>query len=205
MRRALFAILICSACVFAKTAHAQAVAAEVPLQVSFQPESTEYIEPFYRAYVTAGTVKFSFIVPQGFRLQGDPASGRFILSNADGDCSLSFAILGPMPADGSGLNTDLYRTLVLRQRTNAIIQREFSSHAAGKSGPAFDLQWKAAAEITQCKRSVFIPSSAGVLEFTATAGSTSFSKAQGSLGTILGTFCYSMDGKLKVKHMSDKT
>src|ERR1700677_4368781 len=70
-----------------------------PLQVSIMQEAAGFEIPYYDAFITAGENKFTFVVPQGFRLKGDPMQGRIILGNRDGDCSLTFAILGSGSTD----------------------------------------------------------------------------------------------------------
>src|SRR5271155_5703816 len=64
-----------------------------PLQVNIMQEPAEFEDPYYCAYVTSGDAKFTFVIPQGFRLKGDTSAGGVFLGNQNGDSTLSFAIL----------------------------------------------------------------------------------------------------------------
>ena len=96
-----------------------------PLQTSFVPEPVHFKEPVYRAYVNAaGGSKFAFLVPQGFRIQGDPAKGKLTLVNAQGNCTLTFSVLDPAPAGDRTLNPDTYREMVISRHPKATILQE---------------------------------------------------------------------------------
>jgi hypothetical protein len=175
--------------------------ASLPLQATLRKEDAPFADPRYTAFITVlsrANKKFAFLVPQGFSLRGDPASGTMTLANWQGNSSITFAILDSDSSDTSALSADDYRELVLREYPTAVIVKEFNRYAARGSGPAFDLQWKASGSIVECKRVMFISTPAGVLEFTATTSQKNFDELNKSLDSMLQTFRLSTDGVLKV-------
>jgi hypothetical protein len=204
MRCARLVIAFCSVWMLSGSIHAQVLTPKVvPLEVTIDREPVDYSDPFYRANISTGTIKCSLLVPQGFRLKGDPSLGKLILSNLGGDSSVSFGLLGPLPEGSSELSAEYYRAVVAKQYPNAKILKEFTKLVSGRMGPGFDIQWKATEELYQNKRIVFIPSGAGVLEFTVTGGNRDFSVAQGNLDSVMGSFCYCTSGKLKIRYLSN--
>jgi hypothetical protein len=174
-----------------------------PLQVSLEREPVAYTDPYYRAYVTVGTNKFSFLIPTGFRFQTDAGSGKVAFCNRDGSISLSFAIHASQSEVEGELSADYYRELVAGDHPLAKINAEFARSAAGRKGPGYDVQWKVSDDLYQGKRIVFIPSAVGVLEFTASGSLANATKVQSDLDFVLTTFAASKDGKLKVTHLGN--
>jgi hypothetical protein len=174
----------------------------IPLQASLVPEPVQLADPVYRAYVQAGSNQFAFLVPNGFWLRGDPAQGRLMLDNKEGNCTITFAVIDSRPA--ADLGTDYYRELVLKRHPSGTIVQESGGSAAGASGPAFDVQWKTGGDLVQIQRVIFIPTSAGVLEFTATTTRSNFAGLQNHLNLVLMTFRYSTKGRLEIVHIANK-
>src|SRR6267378_620408 len=166
-----------------------------PMQVLVRTELPNVQPPFHRAFVTSGTNKFAFLIPDGLQVHNDPLHGRINLSNVEGNRYIGFAILDPTPSEGRELSADAYREVVLNSFPNAKILEENSRVAAGRSGPAFDIQWKSAG-IVQHTRVVFVATAAGVLEFTATTSPDKLSELDTDLNLVLVTFCFSTNGKL---------
>jgi len=174
-----------------------------PMQVLVRTELPNVQPPFHRAFVTSETNKFAFLIPDGLQVHNDPLHGRINLSNVEGNRNISFAILDPAPSEGRELSADAYRELVLDSFSNAKILEENSRVAAGRSGPAFDIQWTSAG-IVQHTRVVFVATAAGVLEFTATTSPDKLSELDTDLNLVLVTFCFSTNGKLEVPMVSDR-
>jgi hypothetical protein len=199
MRHFAIAIVLCSLCALTNPAQAQDNAvAPSPLQVWMRREAAPFADPRYTAMITAGKNKFAFLMPSGFFLRGDPASGTLTLANAEGNSSITFSILSPGSSDASGLSADTCRDWVLRDYSSGKITQEFAASAAGGKGPGFDLQWKASGTMVECKRVMFVSSNAGVLKFTATSNSNHFESVKSVLRSLLMTFRFSTDGVLKV-------
>jgi hypothetical protein len=182
---------------------AQAVdpyAAGTPLQVTLMQEAGGFEIPFYDAFITVGENKFTFVVPQGFRLKNDPATGRLVLGNENGDCYLCFTILSST-AEASEMSADACRACLLKQHPSGKIFQEFSPGVAGHAGRGFDIQWKATEEITLCERFALVPTVYGTFVFTAISSRNHFSTSKANLGLVTGTFRVGTDGKFKPVHI----
>lgn len=204
MRSIVIAIGLGSLGLFTGAAQAQEQPEPPRFKATVEKEPIQRIEPYYRAYVASGDNKFSFLVPPGFRVE-TAERGKVTLVNRQGNCTITFALLGPLPEGGSPLSADVYRNSLTNAHPTAKILREYAGSAGGASGPAFDLQWKVLDEFTMNHRAVYVPSTPGVLEFTLTAGRNDFTNQQAAFDLVLATFCYGTNGKLEVIHLSDKS
>jgi hypothetical protein len=175
-----------------------------PMRVEVRYEGGPGLSPANRAYVTAGTNKFAFQMPAGFRLESaDPQ--KVTLVNADYNCLLSWRILGPVPPESPGLDPASYRELLLERHPGGKIIEEFTLPALGRRGPAFDLRWNAKGGAPRYERDVFIPALAGVLEFSLVGSPEKFKAAQPEFHLLLLSFRASdANGKLVVPMLSDK-
>lgn len=204
MQRLVTAIVAGFALLFPGAIHAGGFGtAGTPLQVTLMREEAEFEVPFYDAFITVGENKFTFVVPQGFRLKGDPALGRLTLGTLDGDRFISFTILNSGPTDSSQINMEACRALVLKQHPGGKILKELSAGVCGRPGRGLDIQWKATEELYQYERIVFVPTAFGLFEFTATSGRNAFPQSQAGLGLVMATFRASTDGKFRPVHMED--
>ena len=199
MRHLAIAIALCSFCGLTAPAQAQdSAGTSVPLQVSMRREAAPFVEPRYTAMISAGKEKFAVLVPDGYYLRGDPSSGTFTLATAEGNSSVSLAMLPPLSFDAPPLNADTCRDWVLRDYFGGKITQEFSASNAAGRGPGFDLQWKTSGGFLQCKRVLYISTGAGILKFTATSSSNNFDSVKSVLTRMLLTFHQGADGVLKI-------
>ncbi len=199
MRLLAFAIVFGSLCELTAPVQAQDSApTPVPLQAWLRREAAPFVEPRYTAMITAGKSKFAFLVPGGYYLRGDPSSGTFTLANAEGNSSITFTVLPPLSYDGPPFSADLCRAWVQRDYSTGKIDQEFTASAANGRGPGFDLQLKAPGGFVQCKRVLYVSTSAGILKFTATGSLKQFGSLKSVLGGMLMSFNFSADGVLKV-------
>lgn len=181
----------------------EASAGSMPLSVTLERLPVRSLEPLYRVYVTSETGKFTFIIPAGFRLRGDPADGKLKLGNLEGNCQITFAILDPAPCDSQPLNADNYRDLVQARHPKGKIIERLSPSAAERDGVGYDMQWQTTNKFAQCTRAAFVPSNAGLLEFSATSNPNDFSALRYQLGQVMATFqATTPDGKLVVPKIS---
>ena len=199
MRLTALAIALGSFATLAGPAPAQdSASAPLPLKVWLRREAAPVAITRYTAMITQEKNKFAFLVPEQFYLRGDPASGTFILVNAEGNCSMTFSVLPADSSDGTGISDDALRERALRECPNGKIIEEFQKSALGSHGPGFDLQWKASEKVTECKRVMFIFTSFGILEFTATTSLKNFDQVKSFLNETILTFRFSTNGILKV-------
>jgi hypothetical protein len=175
-----------------------------PLQVEVRHEGGPGMAAANRAYVTAGTNKFAFLMPDGFRLEtADPQ--KVTLVSADYNCLLTWRILGPVPPESPDLDPASCRELLLECHPGGKIVEEFTLPALGRRGPAFELRWNAKGGAPRYERVVFIPALAGVLEFSLVSSPEKFKAAQPEFDLLLLSFRASdANGKLVVPVLSDK-
>ena len=181
--------------------------ADIPLpeaqtfQVTARREDVQRATPPLRVFVTVGTNKFTFVTPDGFQVRDDPAQQRVIMVNADQTCTITFRINGAMPEGKSELDAKTCRDWVSNQHPDAQVLDEFSGNAGGRSGPGFNLQWNGSGRTARSAKVAFIPSAAGILEFSAVGSSA----VQNGFNTVILTFQASdADGKLDIQTGSDQ-
>ena len=156
------------------------------------------------AYVTFGTNKFGFAMPGGFRLETEDAQ-KVTLVSADLNCLLTFRVVEPLPPGATELDPAPYRDLVISRRRGGKILEEFSLGAVGRHGPAFDLRWNAAGSVPRRERVLFIPSNAGVLEFSVVSSLEKFEAGRQGFHALLLTFRIAgADGRLAMPMFSDR-
>jgi hypothetical protein len=175
-----------------------------PLQVEVRHEGGPGLSAANRVYVTAGTNKFAFQLPVGFRLEtGDPQ--KITLVSADYNSLLTWRILGPVPSATPESASATYRELLMERHPGGKIIEEFTRPAVGRRGPAFDVRWSASTGGPRDERIVFIPALAGVMEFSLVSSPEKFKAAQPELDLLLLSFRASdAKGKLVVPLLSDK-
>jgi hypothetical protein len=156
------------------------------------------------AYVTFGTNKFGFVMPAGFRLEMEGGQ-KVTLVSADFSCLLTFRVLDPAPPGGTELDPAPYRDLVLSNRRGGKILEEFSLAAASRRGPAFDVRWNAAGPVPRRERVLFIPYSAGALEFSLVSSLEKFDAGERAVRSFLITFrTPEPDGRLIMPVLSNR-
>jgi hypothetical protein len=176
------------------------------VNVSVEREPIALAEPVYRAYATAGNVKFTFIIPDKFHMSGGVERGAFHLDGPELNATIGCAFLDVDVSNTDGLNPDEFREMLLNRHPGAKITGEFKAGALGKTGPGFDLQWKTETGIVQNCHMVFIPTAAGVLQVGATVSGTGHTQpAVSAMNMILTTLNASgPDGKLQVMRLSNR-
>ena len=175
-----------------------------PLKVDVKFIGGPGLMPVNRAFVTCGTNKFTFLMPEGFRLDTSDRQ-KVTLISADYNCLLAWRVLGPMPAEGTAFDHALYRDVLLSRHPGGKILEEFSLGALGRYGPAFDLRWGAKGGLARRERVVFIPSLAGVLEFSLVSSLEKFDAGTAEFDALRLSFRASdANGKLAVPMMSNK-
>jgi hypothetical protein len=156
------------------------------------------------AYVTFGTTKFGFVMPAGYRVETQDGQ-KVTLVSADFNCLLTFRVVEPLQPGATELDPALYRDLVLNRRHGGKIVDEFTQAAVSRRGPAFDLRWTATGSVPRRERVLFIPSNAGVLEFSLVSSLEKFEMGQKGFNALLITFrAAGPDGRLEMPMLSDR-
>lgn len=159
--------------------------------------------PARRAYLAAGTNTFAFVVPSGFDLAA-AAGDKIELVNSDRSCLVTLLLLEPPRAFISEADSEAFRPRIASQYPGAEVAEVFALTAAGRSGPAFDLRWHTDG-VTRAARVAYVPSAAGILEFSLIASPDKFAQFLPTLHTVMLTFRASgPDGKLDLPLLSDK-
>jgi hypothetical protein len=156
------------------------------------------------AYVTFGANKFGFVMPPGFRPETEDAQ-KVTLVSADFSCLITFRVLDAVPRGASELDPAFYREVALSRHPGGKIIEEFSLAAASRRGPAFDLRWNATGGVPRHERVLFIPSDAGVLEFSFVSSLEKFEASRPGFGAMLLSFrAADADGRLNMPVLSDR-
>jgi hypothetical protein len=159
--------------------------------------------PANYAYVTVGTNKFGFVMPDGFRLETESRQ-KVTLVSGDFNCLLTFRVLELAPGADTEPEITYYRQLLLDRHPGGKIVDEFSLAALSRRGPAFDLRWNAG-EVARRERVLFIPSAAGVLEFSLISSLEKFEAGRQAFNAFLITFrTPQADGRLIMPVLSDR-
>lgn len=149
-----------------------------------------------RVFVTWETNEFVLIAPHGFRIIANPKSVALV--SADSAYFLAFRILTTATAELDPENTAFHRAFVMQQFPAAKVIEEFSKTAAGRNGPAFELQTRIAGGTERSVCVALIPFPAGVLEFSLNSDLSKASDAKAAFNSLLRTFQRNERGKLEI-------
>lgn len=186
---------------------ARAVAAKdattnAPISVAVKLQSGPGQIPTSRAYITAGTNTFAFLIPDEYKMSCSDAQ-KVTLMKGDGSALISVRVIGSVaeakPFDGAAA-----RQLLTEEHPDATITTEFGMTAANVSGPAFEIVWGSGV-LARASRVGFVPLRAGVVEFSLDASPKSLGPSLGDLNYLVLTFRASDEsGKLEATPLSDK-
>jgi hypothetical protein len=175
-----------------------------PLKVEVKFMGGPGLVPVNRAFVTCGTNKFTFLMPEGFRLDTSDRQ-KVTLVSTDYNCLLTWRVQGPMSPEGTAFDHALYRNVLLSRHPGGKILEEFSLGALGRYGPAFDLRWGTSGGLARRERIMFIESLAGVVEFSLVSSLEKFEAGKQAFDAWRLSFRASdANGKLVVPMMSNK-
>lgn len=173
------------------------------LQTVLRNEEMIKSAPVRRAYISIGTNAFAFVVPDGYRLDASNPQ-RVSLVSQDNNSFLTFQIANFSSGLAAKPEANTFRERALDLYPEAKILEEFSKTIANHPGPAFDLQWTNAFGGAQAARVIFVPSEAGILEFTARSSKNEFEEAASALHFLSLTFRSNEGGALKISRLSDR-
>jgi len=157
--------------------------------------------PVHHAYLTYGTNQFSFILPDGYRLDCSNPN-KLVVINDSYDCFMSFHVVSSLPADQLSATADFCRDLLLQRFPGAKITDQCSRTVANHAGPAFDFEVQQSGASLQSGRAIYVAAPAGILEFSLTSPADKFSSYQQFFNALLLTFRTNEGGKLQVVHYS---
>jgi hypothetical protein len=151
------------------------------------------------AFITIGTVKHSFIVPEGYRVDSShPREVRLISLDQEAFVTVAFE-QGCFPNTSESL-----RAHVQEKYYAATISAESKSCIASGSAPVVDFQWKAHGKVDRCSREGFFPTASGVMKVSLTSSPARFQSVAESYNQLLQTFRTSINGKFDFVVISDR-
>jgi hypothetical protein len=175
-----------------------------PVTASVQREPINTVVPVYSALITVGPDKFTFFLPENFRMGGDTAQGKLKVTSLEGDTLITLTFVGPAPTDSTELKPDAYREILAQRYPSGKFAPEFSRPVLGRKAVGFDVEWKGAGGMVQTTRTVYVTTVAGVLELSVTSATKKFHDAQQNFNQVLGSLRASVDGKLAVHRLEEK-
>jgi hypothetical protein len=153
-----------------------------------------------RVFLTAGTNKFGFVVPEGFRVDASKPQ-TIVLSDADFSCFITLKLLDP-PAEAGKSEIEICRNLASNRFPGGAISDEFTEFAMNRSGPAFDLRWKNSGGMSQSARIAYVPAASGILELSLLTISDKFAENRGVFTSVLSSLCSNETGNLQIRPIS---
>jgi hypothetical protein len=176
---------------------------QAAISIAFKFEGGPGQIPTTRAYITAGTNKFAFLVPDEFKLaSSDPQ--KVTLMKGDGSCLISVRVIGSIPPSDKPFDSTAARGLLLGEHRDATIVSELGMFAGGVGGPAFEIVWGVGA-LSRASRVGFIPLRAGLVEFSVDSSPNKLAPSLGDFNYVLLTFRASDEnGMLAATPLSDQ-
>ncbi len=171
-----------------------AVTNQPALKVDVRANVEGAFMPYRYAFVTAGSDKYTFLVPDRYRVDpSDPASVKLI--SPDCSCFIVIGVRGAGVLPRGHMTPESLRAYVSDHYFDVTIKGDEVVSAGGNSAPALDFNWKAVAGITRSTRTAFIPTANGTLEFTLTTSPEQFPEGLNQLNLVMLTFRTSSNGR----------
>jgi hypothetical protein len=166
-----------------------------PMYVTVRAMTGPDVMPTQCAFATVGEQKFTFLVPDGFRVDVSSES-RIVLVSRDFNSLITIRRAGPEWAAAYAAGAESLRSAVLLSYPGGVIYEQLSGSTDGQSGPAFGFRWKAG-ELSRHSYLAIIPTRVGLLEFNLTSSPEQFQSHRGCLDYVLLTFRSGNGGKFE--------
>ena len=149
--------------------------------------------PYRYAFVTAGSDKYTFLVPDRYRVDSSNPTKVKLISP---DCSC-FIVVGINSGDSlSGVKTaEALRGYVITNYYDVEFLADQVVCAAGMTAPGVDFNWKADSDIIRTSRTAFFPTATGMLEFTLNTSPEQFQMGLNELNLVMLTFRTGINGR----------
>jgi hypothetical protein len=172
------------------------------LQAKVELEAGPGFLPANRAYLTAGTNRFAFLVPSGFALRV-LGGQRLHLFTGDYRCLLAVQFLESASLDTKGLASETSLSRIVERFPHATILGETQPTVCGRLGVGYDFEWMDQGELPRRTRVVLVDTSAGIMELSLTCSPDAYGIAQRAFNTLVITLVASDPaGKLEVMPLS---
>lgn len=149
--------------------------------------------PYRYAFITAGSAKYTFLVPDRYRVDSsDPTKVKLISP----DCSCFIVVgIGSGGSVGSARTAETLREYARDHYSDVQFLGDQVVCANGQCVPGVDFNWKADMDITRSTRTAFFPTANGTLEFTLTTSPEKFQMGLNELNLVMLTFRTGVNGR----------
>ncbi len=150
--------------------------------------------PYRFAFITSGLEKFTFLIPEGYRVDTtDPT--KIKLASPDYSAMIIVGVAGGSLPAGVKFDAPTLRAKVMAGYPEAVIKEEHSASANEQSAACIDFSWKTESGITRMTRTTFIPTTVGLMEFTLTASPETYEASVREFNLVMLTFRSGANGK----------
>ena len=167
------------------------------LKASLRGGETIGTHQVQRAFLDIGTNRIVFIVPGGFWMDASSPQ-KVVLTAADKNCFITVRVI-----TGTGSDASSFKEQALSRYPGAKITGESTEWVANHSGTAFNLDWMNSGGVSQSARISFIPTPAGVLEFSVLTRSSEFKDARMNFESLLSSVQTNESGKIVIVPLPD--
>jgi hypothetical protein len=149
--------------------------------------------PYRYAFVTAGMAKYTFLVPDRYRVDSsDPAKVKLI--SPDNACFITVGV-STGGAISSINSSETLRAFANTNYSDVEFLADQTVCAGGMIAPGVDFNWKADADIIRRTRTAFFPTTTGLLEFTLTTSPEKFQAGLNEMNLVMLTFRTGINGR----------
>jgi hypothetical protein len=152
-----------------------------PLLIPERGEVISYV-------LLAGSNRFSFLPPVGWRISGDAEKREVVLLSHDQVVSISVKLVDTGIAAKGKQDLDQRREEVVRRYPNAKMVSEASCYSGNCRGICFDFQRIASKNSKLSTRLAFVPFSNGTIEFLLTAPNEKSEESSFTFANFLTSF-----------------
>lgn len=150
--------------------------------------------PYRYAFVSVGKEKYTFLVPEGYRVDtSDPLKVKLASPDYASLITLGFSATSSGP--DAKMEAEALQAIVLARYPNATIKSGQTVCANNQTAPALDYVWKTEGGITRAARTAFFSTTSGLLEFTISTSPDQFESGLSQLNLIALTFRTGSNGK----------
>lgn len=158
--------------------------------------------PYRYAFVTAGSAKYTFLVPDRYRVDSS-APDKVKLISPDSSCFISVGV-----STGGALasinSSEALRAFVNTNYSDVEFLGDQTVCAGGMIAPGVDFNWKADSDIVRRSRTAFFPTTTKTLEFTLTTSPEKFQSGLNEMNLVMLTFRTGINGRFDYVIGSDK-
>lgn len=156
------------------------------------------------ATLSIGTNQFAFLLPLNSQLESSDQS-RVVVASRDHSRTFTISINSFIPAGVAPPDPEACHASLATEFPGSTIQSESGTYVANQSGWVFDVRWNASTNNVRVARVAYVPSLAGVLEFSMVSSLAKSVEANADFNFMMLSFRASgPDGKIVFPSLSSK-